>query len=115
MNAVIIQNSSIESDAKNHALIAYMLMAVGLFTAIPILFGAIWAMIKRRKSIGTIYHSHFTNTIRVFWWSVFWTIIGATLSVVLVGYAILAIVWLWALYRLFDGFVAIYADQPYAL
>ena len=103
------------SASKTHALIAYTLLAVGLFTAIPMIFGGIWAMIKRRSASGTIYHSHYTNAIRTFWWSLFWTIIGCILIVALVGYLILLITWLWALYRVMRGFVEIVADQAYPL
>ena len=103
------------SEYKTHALIAYVLIAVGLFTAIPILFGAIWAMIKKSGSLGTVYHSHLVNATRIFWWSLFWTIIGAILTVVFVGFLVWAVAWLWALYRVIDGFAKITSNQPYPL
>jgi uncharacterized membrane protein len=101
------------SDAKSHALAAYILLLIGIFTAIPMLIGAIWAMVKRRDALGTIYHSHYTNAIRVFWYTVLWTIVGAILIFVAVGYIIFAAVWLWALYRIVRGLVKILADEPY--
>jgi uncharacterized membrane protein len=109
----IDHSASHQGEAKNHALISYILLAIGLFTAIPILIGAVWAMVKRRDARGTVYHSHYTNVIRVFWWTVFWTIIGFILLVAVIGYAILGILWLWALYRLVNGMTKILSDQPY--
>ena len=104
-----------EADAKNHALVSYILLGIGLFTAIPIIIGAIWAMVKRRDALGTVYHSHYSNVIRVFWWSLLWSVIGFILIFVLVGYLVFAAVWLWALYRLIRGTVRILSDQPYPI
>ena len=115
MNTTSNHISSDSSDAKTHALVAYILILVGMFTAIPMLIGAVWAMVKRRDALGTIYHSHYTNAIRVFWYTVAWTIVGVILVFVVVGYAVLAIVWIWALYRLINGLVKISADDVYPL
>lgn len=113
MNTTSNHMASNASDAKSHALVAYILMLIGMFTAIPILIGAIWAMVKRSDALGTIYHSHYTNAIRIFWYTVLWTIVGAIFIFVAVGYFIFAAVWLWALYRLVRGLVKIMADEPY--
>ena len=115
MNATSNHITSDSSDAKTHALVAYILILVGIFTAIPMLIGAVWAMVKRRDALGTIYHSHYTNAIRVFWYTVAWTIVGFILAFVLVGYAVFALVWLWALYRLINGLIKISADEVYPL
>ncbi|MFT7528482.1 MAG: putative membrane protein, partial [Arenicella sp.] len=49
------------------------------------------------------------------WYTVAWTIVGAILIFAVVGYAIFALVWLWALYRLINGLVKIAADEAYPL
>jgi uncharacterized membrane protein len=115
MTVVVSKSVSSDGDAKSHALVSYVLMGIGLFTAIPIIIGAVWAMFTRGNARGTVYHSHYTNAIRVFWWSLFWTVIGFILVFVLVGYAILGIVWLWALYRLVYGFAKLLSDEPFPL
>jgi uncharacterized membrane protein len=115
MSAVINTSSLVGSEYKTHALLSYILLALGLFTAIPLLLGAIWAMIKKKGSLGSIYHSHLVNATRVFWWSLLWLIIGGILTYVLVGFAILGIAWLWGTYRVMNGLVKILADQPYSL
>lgn len=104
-----------DSDAKGHAIIAYMLLIAGLFTAIPMLIGAIWAMVKKGDAKGTIYHSHYCNATRTFWWTLLWTILGCILAGVGIGLVILAAVWVWAFYRLVNGFAKITSDQPYPL
>jgi uncharacterized membrane protein len=115
MSAVINTSSLVGSEYKTHALLSYILLALGLFTAIPLLLGAIWAMIKKKGSLGSIYHSHLVNATRVFWWSLLWLVIGSILAYVLIGFAILGIAWVWAIYRVLNGFVKILADQPYPI
>ena len=114
MSAIITTTLNIgSSEHKTHALVSYILLAIGLFTAIPLLFGAVWAMIKKGAAYGTIYHSHLVNATRVFWWSLFWTFIGLFLIPVAIGFLIWGITWLWVLYRVVDGLAKILSDEPY--
>ena len=113
MSTIVNNLTATDSDAKTHAIIAYCLLLVGLFTAIPMLVGAIWAMVKKSDAAGTLYHSHYRNAIRTFWWSLLWTIIGMILTIAIVGYLILAVTWVWAFYRLVKGFVKITSDEAY--
>ena len=113
--ATSTSTTSNSSENKSHVLVSYILLAIGLFTAIPLLIGAIWAMIKKSGAYGTIYHSHLVNATRVFWWSLFWSIIGALLIAVGVGYLIWCVAWLWVLYRVVNGLAKVLSDEPYAL
>ncbi len=116
MSALITTTANVgDSEYKSHALVSYILLVIGLFTAIPLLFGAIWAMIQKNGANGTIYHSHLVNATRVFWWSLFWTIMGALLLYIGVGLVIWGVVWLWALYRVVNGMAKLLADVPYPL
>jgi len=113
MSTLTTAASASSNEYKTHALIAYILLTIGLFTAIPLLFGAIWAMINKGSARGTLYHSHLVNVTRVFWWSLFWTIIGALFIVVGIGFVIWCVTWLWALYRVVNGLAKILADELY--
>jgi len=117
MSAIITTTSttSSSSEYKTHALVSYILLTVGLFTGIPLLFGAIWAMIQKKGAIGTVYHSHLVNATRVFWWSLFWTIIGGILMVTGIGFLVWGITWLWVLYRVVNGLAKILSDEAYPL
>ena len=115
MSTAVNQIRSDSSDAKTHALVAYILMTFGMFTAIPILIGAVWAMVKKGSAFGTIYWTHYVNATRTFWWSLFWTVIGCIFLAVGIGYLVLGAVWLWALYRLVNGLVKIVSDEAYPL
>ncbi len=115
MSAIIHTSPAVSGEYKTHALVSYILLGIGLFTAIPLLFGAIWAMIQKKGALGTVYHSHLVNATRVFWWSLFWLIVGWILTVAVVGFAILGIAWIWGIYRVVNGFIKILSDEPYPL
>ena len=103
------------NNAKTHALVAYFLMILGMFTAIPILLGAIWAMVKKKSARGTIYHSHYVNATRTFWWGLFWCVLGSIFTTVGVGFLMLGVLWIWVLYRLIRGLALITSDEIYPL
>lgn len=50
--------------------------------------------------------------IRSFWWALVWTVIGWVTTVLLFGWLILGVVWLWYLYRHIRGLIAVLSDQP---
>lgn len=108
-NAAVVSGS----NAKTHTIIVYALIGIGLFTAVPILIGAVWAIIKRRETLGTIYHSHLTNVIRVFWWGLFWSLVASILLAAVIGVPILMAAWLWSLYRVVNGLSKTFSDMPY--
>ncbi len=96
--------------------VTYGLYFVGLFTGVPILAGAVLAYVVRAKA-GPAMQTHYTYLIRTFWGAVLWSIAGGALiivgiptSIVLVGIpllmlggAILGLVYLWILLRLVVG------------
>lgn len=115
MNTISSSGVSSSGDQKSHALISYILMIIGLFTAIPLFIGAIWAMFTHSSAKGSIYHSHYTNAIRTFWWSLFWCIVGGIVMLMAIGWIVWGIVWLWVLYRTVYGLAKLVADEPYPL
>ena len=115
MSELISTSTVVHSEHKTNALIAYILMTIGLFTAIPLLVGAVWAMLKKGEAKGSIYHSHLSNVTRVFWWSLLWCIVGAILFAVFIGYVIWLATWFWVLYRMVSGLAKILSDEVYAL
>lgn len=102
-----------ETQAKNHALISYGLMALGVFTGIFWLVGAIWAMVKKSDAVGTRYEDHYENMTKTFWGVLIFSIIGFLTSLIFIGYFILFATWIWSIYRLVKGIARILSDQPY--
>lgn len=115
MSDIISGNVVNNGEHRSNALIAYVLMAVGLFTAIPIFIGAIWAMLKKKEAYGSLFHSHLVNATRTFWWSLLWGIIGAITTPIFIGFPIMLIAWLWVAYRLLNGLSKLLSEQAYPL
>lgn len=102
-------------NAKNNALIAYILMALGIFTGIFWIIGAIWAMVKKEEAIGTAFHDHYSNIIKTFWWGLLWTVIGVALWVFFIGGFILLVTWIWSIYRIIKGLARLTSNKSYAI
>lgn len=85
--------------------ITYGLYALGLLTGIFAIAGLIVAYIKRDDAAGTYLASHYSWLIRTFWWGLLWMVIGGILTLVLVGFGILAVAWIWWVYRIIKGWL----------
>lgn len=105
--------SEIAARAKSHAIVAYALLALGLFTGLPWIIGGIWALVKRSDAVGTRYDDHYTNIIKTFWWSLGFYILGALLTMVFIGVFIIFAVWIWNAYKIIKGLSRITSDKSY--
>jgi uncharacterized membrane protein len=123
------------SDSRLFALVSYGLFLAALVTGFTALAGVVLAYIKRADTRGTIWESHFTNLIRLFWlglavfavWLVL--VIGGVIGAVR-GMdhnmtpplaALLPVAWLisvvylvWYVYRTARGLLRAVDGQPYA-
>ncbi|MEQ1869196.1 MAG: hypothetical protein ABL961_04160 [Vicinamibacterales bacterium] len=81
----------------------------------PSIIAVILNYVKRGEARGTWLESHFTWQIRTFWFAMLWSlvvlIVGAPLTLVLVGFAIWAVglflLGVWAIYRVARGWMAL--------
>ena len=104
MNNPLQPLSSQEESNRTIVLIAYVLGAVGIFTAfIPILIALIICYVKRGESTGTIYYSHYDWLISTFWIGMFWFVVAMITMVFGVGFIVYGILSLWLLYRFVKG------------
>jgi uncharacterized membrane protein len=85
--------------------VIYGLQLVGLFTFVGFVFGIILNYIKLSDVRGTWLSSHFSWQIRTFWYGVLWSIIGSALIIIMVGYVILGINFIWLIYRVVRGWM----------
>jgi uncharacterized membrane protein len=123
------------NDARLFALICYGLFLAALATGFTAVVGVVLAYIKRDDTRGTIWESHFTGLIRLFWtglavfavWPVL--VVGGVVGVVsgvnhdtippVVGLLpaawLLSLVYLvWYVYRTVRGLLRALDGQPYA-
>lgn len=105
--------SAAEASAKSSAIVAYALLALGLFTGLPWIIGGIWALVKRSDAVGTKYEDHYTNIIKTFWWSLGLYVLGAVLTMAFVGIFIIMGVWIWNVYKVIKGLSRITSDKSY--
>lgn len=86
-------------------LVVYVLYGVGVFTGLPALVAIIINHVKYADTAGTLYASHFRWQKRSFWWGLVWACLGWATAWFGVGLGILALNWLWLVYRLVRGFL----------
>ena len=109
----LVDNTQRNEDAKTNALIAYGLMVLGMFTGVFWIIGAVWAMVKKEDAVNTPYHDHYSNIVKTFWWGFFWTVLGIALWVFFIGWVIMFIAWVWAIYRIIKGLARLTSDKSY--
>jgi len=90
-------DTHVESE-RAFALVGYVLHLIGSVAALPSVIGLILNYVKRNDS-DALLGSHHAWMIRTFWWALLWVVIGWITTLVLIGWAILALVWLWYVYR----------------
>ncbi len=105
-------------ESRTPAHLSYALMVVALFTGFPLLISALVAYLNRSQCHDAMLWGHYTWIIRTFWWSLFWLVLGSalvfTVLLAIIGYPILGLSWIWLIYRIVRGWLALSQDvSPY--
>jgi uncharacterized membrane protein len=102
-----------EQGARNLAILVYSLQTAAFFTGgLTLLAAVIVNYLKRDVAIGTWVDSHFAWQISTFWWNLLGTIVGTgTVFILGLGYVVLAVVWLWLIYRIAKGWLRLIANE----
>lgn len=92
---------------RNVVIIAYILHALGVLTAgVIAIVAVIVGHLKVNDTSSDFIRSHHRWLLRTFWWGLLWYVICGVLTLIfigLIGYAILAI---WWIYRIVRGLLA---------
>lgn len=114
---------------RNLMLVIYLLYGLSLFTGLPVLLALVMNYVRLDESRGTLYRSHFSWTLRTFWWGLLWSVLGLSLVIAafaaggvtaaniyveqdyrafavvsgIAGGSVLGFTWLWTAYRLLRG------------
>jgi uncharacterized membrane protein len=97
---------------KNITMVVYLLQALSFLWGITAIVGVIISYVKRDDARGTLYESHFDWQIRTFWWGLLWAVVGLLLAVLLVGFAVMFVAWVWAIYRVVKGWLKLTENKP---
>ncbi|WP_419225151.1 DUF4870 family protein [Acinetobacter sp. A2] len=76
------------------------------------LIAIIMNYVKRNEMRGTRLESHVDWQIKTFWYSLIGYIVGFLLTAVLIGYFIILVVFIWHVYRLIKGLIALNDNKP---
>jgi uncharacterized membrane protein len=101
------------TDPRTWAMIVWGLFIASYFTAfITLIVGVVIAYVKRDELAGTPFESHMTSAIRTFWISLIGSIISGVLMLVLIGFALAAVLFVWQLYRIIRGMIRAVDGSP---
>jgi uncharacterized membrane protein len=108
-----MQTTESGTDPRTWAMIVWGLYIASYFTAfITGIVGVVIAYIKRDELAGTPFESHMTSAIRTFWISLIGYILSGVLMVVLIGFLLIAVVFVWQLFRTIRGIVRAIDGRP---
>ena len=116
-NTVIEAGSGKSSEElaslKQVTMVIYALQGLGFLTGgVTAIIAIVINYVKREDVTGTIYQSHFDWQIRTFWWGLLWGAIGTLLVLVVVGFAVLFVAWVWTVYRVVKGWLKLTEGKP---
>jgi uncharacterized membrane protein len=95
------------------ALIIYILYFLGYFTGITAVIGVIMAHIQL-ETADPMLVTHYRFQIRTFWIGLLYIIVGTVLSLIVIGWAVLAWWFIWSLIRSIKGVLALNERRPIA-
>jgi uncharacterized membrane protein len=100
-------------EPRSWALSVWALYLVSIVTiGLTAVAGLIIAYVKKPELASTPFGSHMTYAIRTFWISLIGWLLGAVLSVVLIGYPLLLLVGLWTFFRCIRGLIKALDGRP---
>lgn len=92
-------------SARTVAIFVYALQVASFFVGITSIVGVIVNYVKLDDVRGTWIESHFRWQIRTFWYSLLWTIVGAITVYIIIGWLVLAALFVWMIYRIVKGWM----------
>jgi uncharacterized membrane protein len=97
---------------KTITMVVYVLQALSFLWGVTAIVGVVINYIKREDARGTVYESHFDWQIRTFWWGLLWGVIGLLLAIVMVGFVVMFVAWIWMIYRVVKGWLKLTEGKP---
>ena len=105
------QSKNLSKD-KDLTTLIYALQAIGYFIGITAVVAVIMNYVKKSDVEGTWLESHFNWQIKTFWFSILWFVVGLLTAIFIVGYFILLANWVWGIYRIVKGWLALNDNKP---
>lgn len=96
----------------NAPVVVDILYLIGFATGISALAGLVIAYLKREEAQGTWMESHFTYLIRTFWFGLLTIIVGGFLTMVFIGWLVLAWWAVWTVVRTLRSLLQALEEEP---
>lgn len=109
--SAVIESDKLNSS-KNLTTVIYALYAASLLVAITFFVAIVLNYVKKSDVAGTFLESHFLWQIRTFWFSLLWAGLGSILTVIGIGWVILAAGFIWFIYRIAKGWLRLSDNRP---
>lgn len=81
---------------------------------LPLIVGFLIALIKKEYYSGSIYESHLDNQVKIFLYTLLWGIVFYLLCFLLIGFALQFLLYIWFLYQVIVGLLALSEHKPRA-
>ena len=107
-----IEQQAVPEKLKTITTVVYALQALGFLVGITWIVAVVINYVKKEEAQGTWLESHFRWQIRTFWFGLLWSVIGALLVFVLIGFAILFAAAVWIIYRIVKGWLNLIDGKP---
>lgn len=99
---------------KTLSTVIYALYALSLFAGVTAIVAIVLNYLKLDEVRGSWLESHFRWQIRTFWWSLLWLMLGTLTVVILVGWIVLGVAFVWFIYRIAHGWLKLNDGLPIA-
>ncbi len=96
---------------RNLGNITYGLYCGAVVFPVLAVAAVIIAYIKRAEVRGTLLESHFTWQIHTFWFMLLWSVIGALLCLIFIGWIVLGAAGIWYIYRIVKGWLRLHEGR----
>ena len=102
----MIFNDTQQVELRKYTFAVYILQALYFVVLISPVIGLVINYMKADEVRGSWLESHFRWQRSTFWYGLLWTLLGViTIPVLMIGYAVLAGVLAWLIYRIARGWI----------
>ena len=96
-----------QAELKKYTFAVYILQALYFVLVITPVAGLVVNLLKQDEVRGSWLESHFRWQQATFWYGLLWTALGIVSIPILFGYAVLAGVTVWLIYRIARGWICL--------
>lgn len=96
---------NLNPDVKKYTYAVYILQALSFVLPVTAVVGIIINYVKDEDVRGSWLDSHFEWQKKTFWYGLLWIVLGALTAFLLIGYAVMAAVIVWLIYRIAKGWI----------